>query len=99
VPPTATAIPTPVPPTATPTPVPPTAIPTPVPPTPTTAPAVLTATAVAAAPSPTPTPSGGGCFSTFGQAPAMAGLGNVLLLLAPLGLIAGRKIRRSGRSG
>ncbi len=101
VPPTATPMPTPVPPTATPTPVPPTAtaIPTPVPPTPTTAPAVLTATAVAAAPSPTPTPSGGGCFSTFRQAPAMAGLGNVLLLLAPLGLIAGRKIRRSGRSG
>jgi hypothetical protein len=101
VPPTATPMPTPVPPTATPTPVPPTATatPTPVPPTPTTAPAVLTATAVAAAPSPTPTPSGGGCFSTFGQAPAMAGLGNVLLLLAPLGLIAGRKIRWRGRSG
>ena len=78
---TATGTPRPTP-AATPTAVPPTpALPTP-PPT------VVVAAAVATL---TPTSSGGGCFSNFGSAPAMAGLGNLMLLLAPLAFIAGRR--------
>ena len=106
VPPSATPIPpTPVPPTATPvpptpTPVPPTATsvpptPTPVPPTPTTA-AVVAAPAAAAPPTPNPTaePTNGDCLAAS-NAPLAAGLANVLLLVAPLGMIAG--FRRSRR--
>ena len=78
---TATGTPRPTP-AATPTAVPP----TPAPPTP--PPTVVVAAAVA---TPTPTSSGGGCFSNFGSAPAMAGLGNLMLLLAPLAFIAGRR--------
>lgn len=97
--PTATATPTPVPPTATPMP---TATPTPVPPTPTptSVPPTPVVTVVTATPPPAPTatatpePSGGGCGSTFGQAPALAGLGNVLFLVAPLALIAVVRRRR-----
>lgn len=105
VPPTPTPTSTPVPPTATATPLPPTVTPTitprptataiptrtptatPVPPTPT---AVVVPTATA-----TPAPSGGVCGSNYGTASAVAGVGNVLLLLAPLALIAGyRRWRR-----
>ena len=100
VPPTATPTPvppTPVPPTATPrptatataTPVPPTQVPptaTPVPPPP-------TATTVAVAPeaTPTPQPSGGGCFVSSGRVSPLSAAGNMLLLLAPVALIAGHR--------
>ena len=114
VPPTATA--TQVPPTPAPTPVPPTATPTqppaatstPVPPTSTptatAVPATPTASAtpvvVASEATPTPAPSGGGCLSSFGSTTGMAGLGNVTLLLAPLGLIAGyRRFRQGPHNG
>ena len=92
VPPTATPVPptptaTPVPPT--PTPVPPTATPapptsTPVPPTPTTVPA----TATPLPPTATPVPTGGGCVAPT-NAPMTAGLANLLLLVAPVGMTAG----------
>ena len=46
-------------------------------------------------PTPTPVPSGGICSSTFGSSSPLAGLGNVLFLLAPLALISGyRRWRR-----
>ena len=108
VPPTATPVPptpTPVPPTATPvaptsTPVPPTATsvpptPTLVPPTPTAAP-VVAAPATAAPPTPSPTtePTDGDCLAAS-NAPVAAGLANVLLLVAPLGIIAGYRRSRS----
>ena len=97
--PTATPTPTPVPPT--PTQVPPTATPTPtasatpVPPTP-LPPTPTPTVAVVAAPQPTPTPepSGGACSATPGPVSAMAGLGNLMFLLAPLALIAVRTTRR-----
>ena len=110
VPPTATPVPptaTPVPPTAT--PVPPTA--TPVPPTATRVPPTATRvppTETPVLPTPTPTlpplsqpsgpgaeeESGGGCGSVPGVTPA-TGTANMLLLLAPLGLIfALRRFRR-----
>jgi hypothetical protein len=106
VPPTATPVPptaTPVPPTAT--PVPPTetpAPPTPMPPTatpvPPTATPVPTETPVPPMATPEPTsirvPIGGGCLATI-DSPLAAGLGNLLLLVAPLGMIAGiRRFRR-----
>ena len=98
--------PTPVPPTPTPTPLPPTpmppmATPTPPPtatPTATPVPPTPTATAVIVSPETTPTPEpsgGGGCSPSPGHTPALAGLGNILFLLAPLALIAGyRRWRR-----
>ena len=97
-PPTATPPPTPtrVPPTATPvpptaTPVPPTA--TPIPPTATPIPP----TRVPAEPTPTPEPAGGGCGSASGRVSALTGLANILLLGAPLALIAGIRRRRGGK--
>ena len=97
--PTATPTPTPVPPTPTSTAVPPTPTPTPtatatpVPPTPVPPTATPTVVAVVATPQPTPTPepSGGGCSANPGPVSAMAGLGNLLFLLAPLALVAGRR--------
>ena len=108
VPPTATPVPpTPVPATATPvppTPVPPTATsvpptPTLVPPTPTAA-AVVAAPAAAAPPTPSPTaePTDGDCLATS-NAPVAAGLANVLLLVAPLGIIAGFRRSRKRLNG
>ena len=109
VPPTATPTETPVPPTATPeptatptaTPVPPTATPTetPVPPTPTEVPPTATATLAPLSQVPTPgtgaeEDTGGGCNSIVGVTPA-TGTANMLLLLAPLGLIFTlRRLRR-----
>lgn len=93
---------TPVPPTATPTRVPPTATPTPVPPTATPVLPTPTATAVVSpllTPSPTPQAPSGGCSSTFGKAPLTASIGNMAFLLAPLGLLALRKVRRGKPSG
>ena len=95
VPPTPTPTATPIPPTVT--PVPPTA--TPVPPTPTATSVPPTATAVAAtiatpSPTPTPEPSGGGCNSTSANVSVLTGLGNMVLLAAPLALIAGFRRRR-----
>ena len=99
VPPTPTATPTRIPPTVTPSPsATPTATPapptnTPVPPTPVII--VVTATPPPApSPSPTPEPSGGACSSSFGQASATAGVGNLMFLLAPLALVAGLSHRR-----
>ena len=99
--PTVTPTPTPVPPM--PTQVPPTATPTatatatatsvpptPVPPTPTPTVAVV----AAPLPTPTPQPSGGSCSASLGPVSAMAGLGNLMFLLAPLALIAVRTSRR-----
>ena len=99
--PTATQVPstptptaTPVPPVPTSTALPPSPTPTPttaatprptetpIPPSPTaTTPAPLEPTA-------TPTPAGGGCFASV-DAPVASGLANVLLMVAPLALIAG----------
>ena len=94
VPPTPTATATPIPPTAT--PIPPTA--TPVPPTPTATRVSPTATAVAVtttpSPTPTPEPTGGGCSAPSANVSVMTGLGNMLLLAAPLALIAGFRRRR-----
>ena len=112
--PTATPTATPSP-SATPTavPPPPTRVPTrtPAPPTPTATPlpaerppATPTATpaipAVVAQPTlePTPEPEGGGCNAVSG-APLSAGLANVLLLVGPLGLIAGYRWSRRKGSG
>lgn len=101
VPPTSTAVPptatpTRVPPTAT--PVPPTATPTSVPPTVTPVPPTATPTTAAATPVATPTPedtSGGGCGASRGPVPPLTAMGNLFLLLAPLGLVAGfRQWRR-----
>ena len=108
---TATPTVSPVPPTATPTPEPATA--TPVPPTSTPPPpstATPTATATATPPAPdqvgTGTPeapeaqeeaNGGACGSTFGHTPPLTGLANMLLLLAPLGLVATLRRRRRAR--
>ena len=97
VPPTATPVPptaTPIPPTATPvpptvTPIPPTA--TPVPPTATPVPPTATPvppTATPVPPTATPVPRGGGCLAPI-DGPMMAGLPNLLLLVAPVGLVAG----------
>ena len=100
IPPTPTATPTPIPPTATPipptaTPIPPTATPVPPTPTATRVPPTATAVAVTTAPSPTPTPepSGGGCNAPSANVSVMTGLGNMLLLAAPLALIAGFRRR------
>ena len=97
VPPTPTPSRTPTPtatPTATPTPSTPSPTPRPTPtptPSPTEAPApTATPTIVVALPTPTPEPSGGGCTISL-NAPATAGLANVLLLFAPLGMVAGFK--------
>ena len=91
VPPTATA--TQLPPTATPTATPtvtPTSVPTPTPTTPT-----MDATRLALLNPPTPAPSGGGCNLLAGGSPGMAGAGNLMSLLGPLGLIAAyRRLRR-----
>ena len=109
---TATATPepptkTPVPPTPTETPEPPTATPrvitatptetrvpptsTPVPPTP--RPIIVTAT-----PLPTATPtSGGGCRAEEGPLPLATAAGNLLLMLAPLGVIGGLKLDQRRR--
>jgi len=103
--PTATAVPptpiptaTVVPPTPRPTAtvVPPTPIPTAtaVPPTPT---ATTAPTAAPPQPTQTPTPSGGGCLAA-GDGSMTAGLSNILLLIAPLGFVAGyRRLRRPDR--
>lgn len=101
---------TPVPPTPTETPEPPTATPrvitatptktrvpatrtsTPVPPTPETI--FVTATATTG-PSPTATPtSGGGCRAEEGPLPFATAAGNLLLVLAPLGVIGALKADR-----
>jgi len=102
VPPSPTPIlehPTALPPTATRTPKP-TATGVPVLSTP--APEPLPATATAQAPTPhptlTPVPASSGCQLPFGPVPVLAGLGNMLLLLAPLGMILGYK-RRHRRTG
>ena len=84
-----------VPPTLTPTPTvepSPTRIPTqtPVPATPTLVPPTPTQAPAAATPTATPEASGGTCSSAAGV-PLSAGLGNLLLLLAPMGLILGMK--------
>ena len=104
VPPTATPTASPVPPTRTPTPVPPTS--TPVPPTSTPTPRPSTATPTATAPALAPaqaatsTPevqeeaNGGGCGSTFGHTPPLTGLANMLLIFAPLALVATLRRRR-----
>ena len=99
--PTATSAPTaaappPLPPTPTRAPPPPAAAtetPTVTPPAPQS---VAAAVAPAATATATPEPEGGGgCGSTLGHGPAMAGVGNLLLLVAPLGLIVGyRRLRR-----
>jgi hypothetical protein len=104
IPPTPTATPPPTPsprptatPTATATPIPPTA--TPRAPTPTatrvppTATVVAAPTAVPPSPTPTPEPSGGGCNAPSANVSVMTGLGNMLLLAAPLALIAGFRRR------
>ena len=96
-------------PTPRPTPVPkPTPVPTPVPPPTATAPPAPTTAApiapTASAPSPpdqeTPDPSdnGGGCGSPVGPVSPATAAANMLLLVAPLGLIAGiRTVRRRRR--
>ncbi|MDA1348554.1 MAG: hypothetical protein O3A47_06760 [Chloroflexi bacterium] len=98
-----TPTPTPRPPTATPTPTATrTATPTP---TVTLPPPTATATETPASPTvaraqetpeptPTPEPTGGGCFSPRGGVAAATGLGNVLLLGAPLALVVGLRRRR-----
>ena len=78
--PTATSTQTPVPPTATTVPT------TTAPATPTPDPALASA---GAEPTATPVPASGFCGSTFGRTPTSAGVGSILALLAPLGLIAG----------
>ena len=95
----AVATPTPQP-TPTATPVPPTPVPTPVPPTPTAAPPTQVPTPSAPAPPSQEQPaeevddSGGGCAAVGPVSPATAAA-NMLLLIAPLGLIAGvRTVRR-----
>jgi hypothetical protein len=95
----AVATPTPQP-TPTATPVPPTPAPTPVPPTATTAPPTQVPTPPAPPPPGQQEPSeeeedsGGGCGSVGPVSPATAAA-NMLLLMAPLGLIAGvRTVRR-----
>ena len=72
-------------------------------PTPSAAPAapaptlVPTPAAVVSAPQQKTPPSAGGmCGSNAGDGPLTAGLGNLLLLLAPLAFIAGRKRLRTG---
>ena len=87
-------------PTPTATPVPPTPRPTPVPPTPTAAPPTQVPTPPAPPPPGQEQPpedgeeSGGGCGSVGPVSPATAAA-NMLLLVAPLGLIAGvRTVRR-----
>ena len=103
VPPSPTPIlehPTALPPTATRTPKP-TATGVPVLSTP--APEPLPATATAQAPTPrptlTPVPASSGCRLPFGPVPVLAGLGNMLLLLAPLGMILGYQRRRRRNGG
>ena len=103
---TVTPSPTPVPPTTTPTAVP-TATPTPAPPPPTATP-TATPTSTQTPVPPTTTPTAGpsisppaeepaaACSSTFGPTPPLTGLGNILLLVAPLGLVAA--MRRRHRS-
>ena len=100
--PTATPIPptaTPIPPT--PTPIPPTATRVPPTPTATRVPSPVAAVAVATptaapplSPTPTPEPSGGGCSAPSANVSALTGLGNMLLLAAPIALIAGFRRRR-----
>ena len=97
----AVATPTPTPqPTPTATPVPPTPTPTPVPPTATKAPPTQVPTPPAPPPPSQQEPtedgedSGGGCGSVGPVSPATAAA-NILLMIAPLGLIAGvRTVRR-----
>ena len=106
--PTPTPTATPLPPKETTTPTPtltPTPSPTP-PPTPTPTPTATPTLEPTATPTSqpvevveeataTPAPTGGGCFASP-DAPVTAGLANVLLLLAPLGLIVGtRRLRRT----
>ena len=104
VPPTATPVPptaTPVPPTATPvpptaTPVPPTATPMSVPPTVTRVISAPTAAGPSAAEATeVPSDGDGDCLASAG-APLSAGLANVLLLVAPLGLVVGFRRSRRG---
>ena len=83
-------------PTVTPTPRP-TMTPTPLPPTPTFTPVVITATPeVVTAVETTPVgPSGRGCSSSYGKVGPVEGMGNLLVLVAPVVLIAGyRRLRR-----
>jgi hypothetical protein len=98
--PTPTASPTPIE-TAAPTRTPrptrtPTAVPTSSPtPSPTAMPSVIPTAPPASSPRPTPVPAGGGCFAAL-DAPLSAGIANVLLLIAPAGMIAGyRRMRGS----
>ena len=78
--------------TVTPTPRP-TMTPTPLPPTPTFTSVVITATpppAVVTAVETTPVgPSGRGCSSSYGKVGPVEGMGNLLVLVAPVVLIAG----------
>ena len=102
--PTNTPVPTPVPPTSTPVPTN-TPVPTPVPtntpaPSPTSAPPPTVAPPTTVPP-PTPTTppeESGGCFSTTNVSP-LTGAANALLLIAPLGIIAGLRRARRGRTG
>ena len=89
-PPTTTARPTV---TSTPTPVPPTATATPVP---TARPVVAQAT-VEPTSTPEEEPSGVGCSAPLGNVSLASGLVNGLLMMAPLGLIAGAKYGRRRR--
>ena len=68
-------------------------------PTATSQPVIPGATREAAAtePTPPPAPSGGFCSSPQPGAPLTAGLGNLLLLMAPLALILGRRGLRTKR--
>ena len=84
-------------PTVTPTPRP-TLAPTSLSPTPTFTPVVITATpapAVVTAVETTPVgPSGGGCSSSYGRVGPVEGMGNLLVLVAPVVMIAGyRRLR------
>ncbi|MDP6798916.1 MAG: hypothetical protein QF744_03710 [SAR202 cluster bacterium] len=66
-------------------------------------PPTATATPVTAALAATPTQSavpdgqgGGACGSTFSHTPPLTGLGNMLMLMAPLGLVVVmRRVRRN----
>ena len=78
-------------PTSTPTPIPPTATPmaTPVP----SAAELGVVLPGPSAPPPAEESGGGACSSTFGRTPPLTGLASILLLIAPLGLVAAMRRR------